>query len=56
MARYCRLANGRARVPTRAELAALCTGRSYRSCAGYRRWAASLAWAEREAGLTGGAP
>lgn len=41
---YCRLASGRVRVPTRDELASLCTADQYHDCPGYRRWAASLAW------------
>jgi hypothetical protein len=42
---YCRLAGGRVRVPTREELGSLCTADRYHECSGYRRWAASLAWA-----------
>ena len=42
---YCRLANGRARVPTRDELASRCTAGRHHTCPGYRRWAASQAWA-----------
>ena len=38
---YCRLPNGRVRVPTRDELASLCLGERYPNCPGYRRWARS---------------
>jgi hypothetical protein len=41
---YCRLANGRVRVPTPDELASLCTADRYQDCSGYRRWVASRAW------------
>ena len=41
---YCRLANGRVRVPPRDQLGSLCTADQYHGCPGYRRWAASLAW------------
>lgn len=41
---YCRLANGRVRVPTRDELTSLCTVSQYHNCPGYHRWAASRAW------------
>jgi hypothetical protein len=44
---YCRLASGRVRVPTRAELASRCTAGRYQSCPGYRRWVASRQWAWR---------
>lgn len=44
---YCRLGNGRARVPTCDELASRCTADDYHDCPGYRRWAASQAWAWR---------
>lgn len=38
---YCRLPNGRVRVPTRAEVASLCSDGQYVNCPGYRRWARS---------------
>jgi hypothetical protein len=38
---YCRLPNGRVRVPTRAELASLCSDGRYVNCPGYQRWARS---------------
>jgi hypothetical protein len=38
---YCRLPNGRVRVPTRDELASLCVDGRYLNCAGFRRWARS---------------
>lgn len=34
---YCRLPNGRVRVPTQAELASLCADGRYVDCPGYRR-------------------
>jgi len=34
---YCRLPDGRARVPTRVELASLCADGRYVNCPGYRR-------------------
>jgi hypothetical protein len=51
---YCRLANGRVRVPSRDELATLCTADHYHECSGHRRWAASLAWAGAGTGPAGG--
>jgi hypothetical protein len=41
---YCRLANGRVRVPTGEQLGSLCTADQYHDCEGFRRWTASLAW------------
>jgi len=38
---YCRLPNGRVRVPTQDQLVSLCVGGRYPSCSGYRRWARS---------------
>jgi len=38
---YCRVPNGRVRVPTREQLASLCVGGRYPNCPGYRRWARS---------------
>jgi hypothetical protein len=38
---YCRLPNGKVRVPTRAEVASLCSDGHYVNCPGYRRWARS---------------
>lgn len=35
---YCRLPNGRVRVPTRDELLVLCTAGQQYDCPGYRRW------------------
>ena len=34
---YCRLPSGRARIPSRDELARLCTAGRYRDCPAYRR-------------------
>jgi hypothetical protein len=44
---YCRLPNGRVRVPTPAELGSLCFVERYRDCPGYRRWAKSRRAAAR---------
>ncbi|MDO8478748.1 MAG: hypothetical protein Q7W02_21625 [Candidatus Rokubacteria bacterium] len=38
---YCRLPNGRVRVPTPDQLGSLCFAGRYRDCPGYRRWARS---------------
>jgi hypothetical protein len=35
---YCRLPNGRVRVPSRDQVASLCTSGQYFRCTGYRRW------------------
>jgi hypothetical protein len=40
---YCRLLNGRVRVPTPEQLASLCTAGQHHSCPGYRRWAQARA-------------
>ncbi len=41
---YCRLPTGRVRVPTRDQLASLCTGGQHQNCPGYRRWASHSTW------------
>ncbi len=40
---YCRLPNGRVRIPTPEQLASLCTAGQHHNCPGYRRGA--RAWA-----------
>ena len=35
---YCRMPNGRVRVPTREQLAFLCTAGQHHDCPGYLRW------------------
>jgi len=35
---YCRLPNGRVRVPTRDQLVVLCSAGHHHDCPGYRRW------------------
>ena len=35
---YCRLPNGRVRVPPREQLVCLCTAGQHHHCPGYRRW------------------
>ncbi len=35
---YCRLPNGRVRVPTRDQLMFLCTAGQHHDCPGYLRW------------------
>ncbi len=35
---YCRLPNGRVRVPTHEQLVFLCTAGQHHDCPGYRRW------------------
>ena len=35
---YCRLPNGRVRIPTRDQLVFLCTAGQHHDCEGYRRW------------------
>ena len=35
---YCRLPNGRVRVPARDQLVFLCTAGQHHDCPGYRRW------------------
>jgi hypothetical protein len=41
---YCRPGPRRVRVPSRDELAGLCTAGAYVDCPGYRRWMAAAAW------------
>ena len=43
---HCRPGKGRVRVPTRDQLASLCTAGASYECPGYRRWATSLIWDE----------
>lgn len=35
---YCRLPNGRVRVPSREQLVYLCSAGQHHDCPGYRRW------------------
>lgn len=46
LAVYCRPGPRRVHVPSRDELAGLCTGGAYVECAGYQRWMAAAAWEE----------
>ena len=41
---YCRPGLRRVRIPSRDELAGLCTTGAYVDCPGYRRWMAAAAW------------
>jgi hypothetical protein len=40
---YCRLGNGRVRVPSPEQLVSLCTAGQHHNCPGYRRWARARA-------------
>ena len=55
---YCRLPNGRVRIPTRDQLAYLCSAGHHQNCPGYDRWAPprAVGWPSPAAGFDTLAP
>jgi len=51
---YCRLPDGRVRMPTREEFESLCFVERHRDCPGYRRWARLQRDVRRLAAVKGG--